>query len=76
MKSKPAPLNSIQSSGKKQDPLKIVLSTCRVAYCKDIKKKFKVSQNLIERCTKKKKMKNKKYRYVRVNLHPVIQANA
>ena len=40
MKSKPAPLYTIQSSGKKQDPLKIVLSTCRVAYCKDIKKKI------------------------------------
>ena len=55
--------SSIQeSSEKKQDPLKIVLS-CRVAYYKDIKKNsFKISWNMIERCTNKKKMKNKKYR--------------
>ena len=33
--SKSAQLNSRQSSEKKQDPLKIVLS-CRVAYCKKI----------------------------------------
>ena len=57
---------------KKQDPLKIGLS-CRVVYYKDIQKKksflfFKFSQNKIERCTNKKKMKNKKYRNLKIFL--------
>ena len=59
---------------KKQDPLRIVLA-CSQAYCKDITKKiffFKIRGNMIKRCTNKKKMKNKKYRNVKIFSSDII----
>jgi len=51
---------------KKQDPPKIVHS-CKVANYKDIQRIFfKISRNMIESCKKKKKIKNKKYRYLKI----------
>ena len=59
----------IQGSEKKQDPLKIVLS-CEEANNKDTQKMFnfifKISRNNFERCMNKKKMKNEKYRNLKI----------
>ena len=43
--------------------------------CKDVRKKiyfFKISRNMIERCTNMKKMKNKKYRKVKMFTSDII----
>jgi len=52
---------------KKARSSKIVLS-CKVACYKDIQKNlfFKISQNMIGRYMNKKKMKNKKYRNLKI----------
>ena len=63
--------NAIQSSEKKQDPLK------NSSFYNEIPKKkflafFKISPNMIERCTNKKKIKNKKYRNLKIFSSDII----